>query len=114
MIIILLFTLSLTSTLQAATSAIFVEVYNDKVKISKAKKLAKNITISFENKSNSDYFMKLVNSKYVIKRFTLRSNKTFSFDFFSKDKGLKVIPVTPAFRSIPLEEKKQTYEVSKI
>lgn len=114
MIIILFLSLSLSSALQAATSSIFVEVFNDKVKVSKAVDLTNSISISLENKSNSDYFMKLINDKYVIKRFTLRSNKTFSFDFFSKEKGLKLIPVAPAFRSIPLERKKRTYEISKI
>lgn len=104
----------LYTTQAFSTTSIFVEVYNNKVKVSKPEKVSESISIHFENKSNSDYVMKLVNDKFVIKRFTLLSNKTYSFDFFSKDKGLKVIPLTPAFRTIPLNKKERTYEISKI
>lgn len=95
-------------------TSIFVQVKNNLFKVTTPKKFSRVLSLHIENTTSQDYYMKLENQKEVIKLFSLPAGKTYSFDFKNNHPGLKIIPLSPAFKAISLNRVNQVYEVSKI
>lgn len=110
----LVFILLFSFAAWAKSSAIFVNIKNSTVKVSIPNSITQTISLNVENSTSNDYFMKLENKDKVIKLFTLRANKIYSLDFKSTLDGLKLVPLAPPFKTIPLDKANQNYEISKI